>query len=295
MTDNEKKEASGASFAPPTESAERSSSEICSICYNEIKIETGKALLSCKHCFHLKCISVWLSENNSCPCCRHAVSKDYEDLRNTDELNERIEIDDLNERIFLDESEIENESEDEEENNRGGAIMITLPGLRVLAQYYCEFCIRFESREEQLQAKSSCEKISQDMFDRFCSGSIAAVHHNVQTNTPSPHFSHCFMHFSQTNMFFLGFFQKSEILVNSFWDLWERLRLRQDSVFQNDPNRNWDFIRGVIIDHRIILSSPQTSFLNFIIDPYTENRLNQILVSTSLFSNIGVAEEIIGV
>lgn len=271
--------------------------EICSICYAEIKIETGKAVLSCQHCFHLKCISVWLSENNSCPCCRNAVSKDYEDLRHRDDLNERIlDVDDINE------SEIEFESESDDNNNisesdeRGGAIMITLAGLRLLAQYYCEFCLRFQLREDQLVVESICrEKISQDMFDQFCHGSVAAVHQVTMPYVPNPHFSHCFSSYSQTNMFFLGLFNKTEIITNSFWDFWERLRLRQNNVFENDPHRNANFIREVMLDHRIILSSPQTSFLNFIIDPYTEHRLNQILSSTAFISNIGGGEEIIGV
>jgi hypothetical protein len=279
--------------------------ELCSICYNEIKTETGKAVLSCQHFFHLKCISVWLSENNSCPCCRNAVSRDYEDLRRRDDLNERIQSDDADD---INESEIEYESEsDDNMNERGGAIMITLAGLRLLAQYYCEFCLRFQSREDQLVVELICrEKISQDMFDQFCHGSIAAVHQVTMPHVSNSHFSHCFSSYSQTNMFFLGLFNKTEIITNSFWDFWERLRIRQNNVFQNDPNRNANFIREVMIDHRVILSSPQTSFLNFIIDPYTEQRLHRILASTAFvsntdffnnafISNIEGGEEIIGV
>jgi len=270
--------------------------ELCSICCNEIKTETGKAVLSCQHCFHLKCISVWLSENNSCPCCRNAVSRDYEDLRRRDDLNERIQSDDVD-ADDINESEIEYESEsDDNSSERGDSIMITLAGLQLLAQYYCEFCLRFQSREDQLIAESICrEKISQAMFDQFCHGSIAAVRQVTMPHVPNPQFSHCFSYYSQTNMFFLGLFNKTEIITNSFWDFWERLRIRQDNVFQNDPNQNANFIREVMIDHRLILSSAQTSFLNFIIDPYTEQRLNQILASTALISNIGGGGEIIGV
>jgi len=46
----------------------------CSICFENITKETGKAELSCSHTFHLKCLSNWFSKNENCPCCRHAAN-----------------------------------------------------------------------------------------------------------------------------------------------------------------------------------------------------------------------------
>lgn len=49
----------------------------CSICYDAITKDTGKAELSCSHTFHLKCLSQWFLKNENCPCCRHEA-KDME-------------------------------------------------------------------------------------------------------------------------------------------------------------------------------------------------------------------------
>jgi len=46
----------------------------CSICFNTISQETGKAELSCLHTFHLSCLSRWFIKNTSCPCCRHQAT-----------------------------------------------------------------------------------------------------------------------------------------------------------------------------------------------------------------------------
>lgn len=48
----------------------------CSICLNEIVAKsTGFVQMSCTHTFHLKCISKWLSTNNTCPMCRHVTNE----------------------------------------------------------------------------------------------------------------------------------------------------------------------------------------------------------------------------
>lgn len=47
----------------------------CSICYDPITKETGKAELSCSHTFHLKCLSKWFLKNENCPCCRHQANE----------------------------------------------------------------------------------------------------------------------------------------------------------------------------------------------------------------------------
>ena len=62
----------------------------CSICYEEITKDTGKAELSCSHSFHLKCLSQWFTKNESCPCCRHEAN-DTEKMHFVDEEEEEDE------------------------------------------------------------------------------------------------------------------------------------------------------------------------------------------------------------
>lgn len=49
----------------------------CPICYEEVTAETGTVSLSCKHTFHLACITHWFSKQDqgSCPCCRKAMGE----------------------------------------------------------------------------------------------------------------------------------------------------------------------------------------------------------------------------
>jgi len=47
----------------------------CSICFENVTKETGKAELSCSHTFHLKCLSHWFTKNENCPCCRHEANE----------------------------------------------------------------------------------------------------------------------------------------------------------------------------------------------------------------------------
>ena len=57
---------------------------ICAICLNEYK-EQEEICWSqnpgCEHCFHHKCIKMWLARHNECPCCRNSylVSGDVEE------------------------------------------------------------------------------------------------------------------------------------------------------------------------------------------------------------------------
>jgi hypothetical protein len=56
---------------------------ICAICLNEYK-EQEEICWSqnpdCEHCFHHKCIEIWLARHDECPCCRNSylVSGDVE-------------------------------------------------------------------------------------------------------------------------------------------------------------------------------------------------------------------------
>jgi hypothetical protein len=48
--------------------------EDCSICYEGITEATGHCTLSCKHSFHICCLTRWSSENPNCPLCRNPLS-----------------------------------------------------------------------------------------------------------------------------------------------------------------------------------------------------------------------------
>lgn len=47
----------------------KSSEEICVICQDDIE-NSGKCyMLFCEHIYHKKCITKWLDEKPTCPCC----------------------------------------------------------------------------------------------------------------------------------------------------------------------------------------------------------------------------------
>ena len=49
----------------------------CAICFEPVTEETGRAVMSCKHEFHMRCLVQWLQKPDgtaSCPCCRHTPS-----------------------------------------------------------------------------------------------------------------------------------------------------------------------------------------------------------------------------
>lgn len=47
----------------------------CVVCLNEFQEnDTLKVLPTCKHCFHLDCIDIWLQSNDNCPLCRLSIS-----------------------------------------------------------------------------------------------------------------------------------------------------------------------------------------------------------------------------
>ena len=85
----------------------------CSICYEGITKDTGKAELSCSHSFHLKCLSQWFTKNESCPCCRHAANATEKMHANDGEEQEEEDSES--------ESEVEYESSEEDENLEAAA------------------------------------------------------------------------------------------------------------------------------------------------------------------------------
>jgi len=65
----------------------------CSICYEGISGETGQAILSCSHSFHIRCLIKWFDSQTekelteTCPCCRHEATH-YEKLPEADAPSE---------------------------------------------------------------------------------------------------------------------------------------------------------------------------------------------------------------
>lgn len=55
--------------------------EDCSICYEGIDGTTGHCTLSCKHSFHIRCLTRWSSENPNCPLCRNPLSEKESPLK----------------------------------------------------------------------------------------------------------------------------------------------------------------------------------------------------------------------
>jgi len=51
-------------------------STTCPVCLDEFVAASKAALLPCKHLFHQDCVSTWLSQHNSCPICRFALSSE---------------------------------------------------------------------------------------------------------------------------------------------------------------------------------------------------------------------------
>ena len=45
----------------------------CAICHDDVTAETGRAVMSCGHEFHIRCLTTWLQKPDgaaNCPCCR---------------------------------------------------------------------------------------------------------------------------------------------------------------------------------------------------------------------------------
>ena len=47
--------------------------EDCAVCYEKVSDSTGHCTLSCKHSFHIACLTRWSNENPNCPLCRHPL------------------------------------------------------------------------------------------------------------------------------------------------------------------------------------------------------------------------------
>lgn len=46
----------------------------CAVCYEKVSESTGHCTLSCKHSFHIACLTRWSNENPNCPMCRNPLS-----------------------------------------------------------------------------------------------------------------------------------------------------------------------------------------------------------------------------
>jgi len=45
----------------------------CAVCYETVSESTGHCTLSCKHSFHISCLTRWSAEYPKCPMCRHPL------------------------------------------------------------------------------------------------------------------------------------------------------------------------------------------------------------------------------
>jgi hypothetical protein len=77
----------------------------CPICYEAVTEDTGSVNLSCKHTFHLRCITDWFAKQSqgSCPCCRKDMGVKEDILH-----NEPVEDETL---TYVSDAEEENELE----------------------------------------------------------------------------------------------------------------------------------------------------------------------------------------
>jgi len=56
--------------------------DICAVCQEKYQSMDIVTFLDCKHLFHYDCISSWIDNNGTCPCCRNEeiatkISKAY--------------------------------------------------------------------------------------------------------------------------------------------------------------------------------------------------------------------------
>lgn len=47
----------------------------CAICMESYQLKEMRTILPCLHDYHSTCINKWLSNNNTCPCCKENISK----------------------------------------------------------------------------------------------------------------------------------------------------------------------------------------------------------------------------
>lgn len=61
----------------------------CAICYEDINENTGSTILSCKHIFHLRCITEWFIQqaHSSCPCCRKEMGEKENLIREREDIS----------------------------------------------------------------------------------------------------------------------------------------------------------------------------------------------------------------
>ncbi|EGD87323.2 hypothetical protein H112_05862 [Trichophyton rubrum D6] len=50
----------------------------CSICMDNVELDTEVTMLPCKHWFHESCITAWLNEHDTCPHCRQGIMATYQ-------------------------------------------------------------------------------------------------------------------------------------------------------------------------------------------------------------------------
>ena len=55
---------------PKVEAEKANESEVCSVCYYNLKKGEEVHKLTCKHVFHCECIAEWFKEEKVCPMCK---------------------------------------------------------------------------------------------------------------------------------------------------------------------------------------------------------------------------------
>ena len=74
----------------------------CAICYEPITESTGKAILSCRHEFHITCIIASMATGtHTCPYCRHTLTKYENGAFELYNPTEPVEADESMEEIIM--------------------------------------------------------------------------------------------------------------------------------------------------------------------------------------------------
>jgi hypothetical protein len=113
----------------------------CSVCFDDINVETGQTTMACGHTFHFSCLLKWFvnqtaQENPvSCPSCRY-VAGDYDGIG---DVGEEKEVEDEEEDDEDESQEEEDESQEETVGFSRGALdslMRSRGGAGIIQQFW---------------------------------------------------------------------------------------------------------------------------------------------------------------
>jgi hypothetical protein len=115
----------------------------CSICFENITRETGKAELSCSHTFHLKCLSNWFTKNENCPYCRHEANE-MEKMGHLENVDDEEDDDE-------DEDDTDDDTDDDSDDDSDDDIDIELHASRERARHLFRLK-QWDMRKAELEA-----------------------------------------------------------------------------------------------------------------------------------------------